>query len=283
MELKYRPVTPDQSVAMLVAAGKWKEAAELGPPAVELLAKALWEKPEIEIAVGLGRTKDPRTVRPLIKAIILNPNDGVAPAARQALVEFGPAAFEGLIATLKDDNFETRSIAAEFLGNLKDRRAVGPLVAALKDAYRPDTAIDALVKLRAPAVEPLLAKLKDLDPYVREYAATAPRPDQGRRAVEPLVAALEGSCAARAERGGPSSMGSPIHGGCAVDRGPERPGLDCAKGRPCARSGPGRGAAAPAIAALADLNPHVREAAARARWYPGRSRRRTVARRLERP
>ena len=209
------------------------------------------------------------------------------PAARQALVEFGPAAFEGLIATLKDDNFETRSIAAEFLGNLKDRRAVGPLVAALKDAYRPDTAIDALVKLRAPAVEPLLAKLKDLDPYVREYAATALGRIKDVRAVEPLVAALKDSAphvrnaAARAFVDGitdPRAVAPLI----AALKDPDwtvREGAALALAQAQERRGGGAGDCGP----RRHQSACPRSGGPGARWYPGRSRRRTVARRLERP
>jgi HEAT repeat protein len=79
------------------------------------------------------------------------------------------------------------------LGEIKDPRAVVPLIAALKDANDTfqNTAVEALGKLEAPAVEPLIAALKDTDVKVQKLAASALGEIKDPRAVEPLIGALK--------------------------------------------------------------------------------------------
>jgi HEAT repeat protein len=86
---------------------------------------------------------------------------------------------------LKGDPFWlNRRNAAEALGELRDPRAVEPLIAALMESRREvrDRAVGALRKIGAAAVEPLIAALKDPDPDLRFDAA---RVLEGRR--EPRV------------------------------------------------------------------------------------------------
>ena len=76
---------------------------------------------------------------------------------------------------------------------MKARRDVNGLIKALR--YRKDkgvraSAAEALVKIGAPAVEPLIAALKDKDSDVRYAAAKALGEIKDPRAVEPLIAAL---------------------------------------------------------------------------------------------
>ena len=106
-------------------------------------------------------------------------------------VALGALAVEPLIAALKNEEWDVRQVAAYALGEIKDPRAVEPLIAALKDAgwsVRP-AAAEALVKIGAPAMEPLIAALKDKD--VRA-SATEALVKIGAPAVEPLIAALKG-------------------------------------------------------------------------------------------
>jgi hypothetical protein len=103
---------------------------------------------------------------------------------------------EGLIKALgyqKDGS--VRMLAAGALGQMRDPRAVQPLIAALKDSDRhvPETAAEALVKIGTPAVEPLIVALKDSDSNVRRLAAGALGQIGDARAVEPLIAALTDS------------------------------------------------------------------------------------------
>ena len=76
---------------------------------------------------------------------------------------------------------------------MKARRDVNGLIKALR--YRKDkgvrqAAAEALVKIGAPAVEPLIAALKDESFSVRQAAAEA-LGKIGAPAVEPLIAALK--------------------------------------------------------------------------------------------
>jgi HEAT repeat protein len=86
-----------------------------------------------------------------------------------------------------------RQAAAEALGQIRDARAVEPLVAALKDkmASVREAAIKALVKIGTPSVMSLVAALKDEEWTARMVAAEALGQIGDARAVEPLVAALK--------------------------------------------------------------------------------------------
>jgi HEAT repeat protein len=132
-------------------------------------------------------------------------------------------AVEPLIAALRDEDPDVRSSSADALGEIGDSRAVEPLVAALKakeDAKRHpgdwgDKNNDfearkragyALERIGAPAVEPLIAALKDKLPdadrrhlqrqgrgdelMAREIEAKALSRIKDPRAVSALVAAL---------------------------------------------------------------------------------------------
>ena len=86
-----------------------------------------------------------------------------------------------------------RSVAAEALGRLGNRRAVEPLLAALTDE-------DATVRRRAigalgtigdtRGLKPLIAALNDGEPTIRRRAAVELRHFGDERAVMPLVATL---------------------------------------------------------------------------------------------
>jgi HEAT repeat protein len=136
---------------------------KIGTPAVEPLIRALsYGDPTVRApaAAVLGEIKDPRVVDPLIAA-------------------------------LKDNNRYVRQSAAWALGDVKDPRAVDSLIAALKDTNDEDVLCKALGKIGTPAVEPLIAALKDSDRSVRHAAAESLGEINDPRAVEPLIAALK--------------------------------------------------------------------------------------------
>ncbi|MGH9838914.1 MAG: HEAT repeat domain-containing protein [Blastocatellia bacterium] len=96
---------------------------------------------------------------------------------------------------LTSDDSKMRKQAAQKLGEIKDTRAIEPLIAALKDG-RSDVrraAAEALVKIGEAAVEPLVAAFKDSGSNVRQVAAKALGEIGDARAVEPLVAVLKDS------------------------------------------------------------------------------------------
>jgi len=164
-----------------------------------------------------------RNVGGLIKALRHEKHD-VRQAAARALGRIGDArAVEPLIAALKDKYFKLRETAAWALGYIGDARAVEPLIAVLKDkekgldlrqaaawaleqlGWKPDQGEDGAwywivrrdwekaVALGFPAVEPLIAVLKDAyeDGDVRQAAAGALGKIGDARALEPLIAALK--------------------------------------------------------------------------------------------
>ncbi|OHB85418.1 MAG: hypothetical protein A3J73_07260 [Planctomycetes bacterium RIFCSPHIGHO2_02_FULL_38_41] len=112
-------------------------------------------------------------------------------------VKLGKSAVRPLIATLKDKiNRNRREEAAKALGEIGDSRAVQPLIALLKDEKDENVvgkAELALCKLGKPAVEPLIAALKDANSpsRVRYVAASALGRIGDIRALDTLIAALK--------------------------------------------------------------------------------------------
>jgi len=186
--------------------------------------------------------RDPRAVEPLIAAL-KDPDANVRDSAVKALRHYGardpsasesliaalqnsdatvqgdaawalgmisrdPSAVESLNAALKDSDAGVRGDAAWALGLFKDPSGVELLIAALKDSdagaqcgvpsgFEPRVNIcadDSLVEIGAPAVEPLVAALNGSDSLTREGAAMAlgeiGNETEGDHCVEPLIAAL---------------------------------------------------------------------------------------------
>ena len=168
-------------------------------------------------ATALGQIGDARAVEPLVRLAALNDADpDVRNAAAKALVTLGPGAVKPLITALRSRAAEVRQ-AAEALGQI-GLPAIQLLVDALgeQDADLRSAAADALgklgwqpdmtvtgaiywvykrewgtcVEIGAPAVEPLIAALRDKDGEVREAAAAA-LIQIGAPSVQPLIAALD--------------------------------------------------------------------------------------------
>jgi HEAT repeat protein len=115
-------------------------------------------------------------------------------AAGEALVQMGALAVGPLIEALADGTKPVRSGAARVLGKIGDVRSVGPLIASLSDRTEGvrTAACSALVEIGAPAVQPLIAVLRDSrewEVYLCELGAHA-LVSIGIPAVEPLIAAL---------------------------------------------------------------------------------------------
>lgn len=98
-----------------------------------------------------------------------------------------------LIRQLSDQDYQVRNQAARQLGDLKDARAVEPLIAVLLDPSRDMVihAADALGKIKdARAVDPLISVLKSKDSGDRLFAAKALGEIGDPRAVLPLLPLL---------------------------------------------------------------------------------------------
>lgn len=96
----------------------------------------------------------------------------------------------GLIRALKDERQpEVQARAAEYLVELQDPRAIGPLVAALRYPHGTHIA-EGLPRFGPAVITPLIALLKDENTVSRIHAAMALGLAGDRRAVEPLMDAL---------------------------------------------------------------------------------------------
>ena len=189
--------------------------------AVEPLTQALKNEDDIvqqQAATALGKIGDLRAVEPLIQAL----NDKstyVRERTSWALGELRDArSVEPLTQTLKDEDLSVRVAAACVLGEIGDARAVEPLAQTLKDksigsrvtvealeklGWKPRGDIekahyltaknkwDELLRLGKPAVAPIIQGLKDKDEDARLKALSILEKIGGKRAVEPLIAALE--------------------------------------------------------------------------------------------
>jgi HEAT repeat protein len=101
---------------------------------------------------------------------------------------------DDLIIDLTDHNYTIRADAALALGNLREPRALEPLIEALNDSssfVRADVARALFVLKDARSVDPLIRALNDEDPEVRAGAASALGWIKDRRATDPLIQALD--------------------------------------------------------------------------------------------
>jgi hypothetical protein len=98
---------------------------------------------------------------------------------------------DAMLLDLKDTHWLNRKYAAESLGELKEVRAVGPLVEALSDEVGDvrQRAYDALIKLGGTAVPSLIPLLVSEEDDLRQSATEIIR-KIGKPSVEPLAVAL---------------------------------------------------------------------------------------------
>ncbi len=114
--------------------------------------------------------------------------------AGERLGELGGPAVEYLIWLLKHETVEYRFVAACALGEIKDPRAVAPLLAVMRGEKDDDVAgemIDALQWNKDPAVGPGLLKVMQEDKRLRSAAANALSYRRDPQAVEPILALLK--------------------------------------------------------------------------------------------
>jgi HEAT repeat protein len=137
--------------------------AEIGADAIDQLVEALNGNVisrRLRAAKVLGEIGDPRAVGPLTRALT-DELAGVRQAAARSLGAIAdPRAANALVSALADPSMDVRWIAALALAEMRDPRAVQTLLPELLRTKAPD-AVDALVKIGIPVVEPLLAMLAD--------------------------------------------------------------------------------------------------------------------------
>ena len=167
----------------------------IGKPAVTPLIAALKDKNKrirAYVAETLGKIKDVRAVEPLLKTLgDENDDDWVRGKTAVALGKIKDVrAVEPLITMLNNDAGPDSDFIGGVtwaLGQIGDVRAIEPLIAYMGRGSFLGCA-PALMQIGKPAVEPLIAALKD-EPY---RAAWALGEIGDVRAIEPLIATLNG-------------------------------------------------------------------------------------------
>ncbi len=115
----------------------------------------------------------------------------IAKSVRIRAKDPNAAKADAMLLDLKDSHWLNRKYAAEVLGELKDVRAVQPLVAALMDDVGDvrQRAYDSLIKIGGPAVPSLVPLLVSEEDELRQSVTEIIR-KIGKPAVEPLATAL---------------------------------------------------------------------------------------------
>lgn len=149
-------------------------------------------------ALALGKIGDTKALQPILKTL-KDPEDEVRIAGCLALGLFkDPSTFDDITNILLDDaKIEVRQAAAKALGYTQHPAALPYLMEALRDPFwwyerevQAGDLFNAIEKMGAMAVDPLIAALKDPEGTVRKYAALLLGRLGDTRAVEPLGMAL---------------------------------------------------------------------------------------------
>jgi len=106
---------------------------KIGAPAVDALLSLFNEKDypfyvRGDIALTLGKLKDPRAVEPLIASLEEETNPSYLSQVEYALYKIGKPAINPLLAVLKGDNPQRKIVAIRVLANLKAQEALEPLL-----------------------------------------------------------------------------------------------------------------------------------------------------------
>ena len=123
-----------------------------------------------EAVTTLGEMGDDRCVEPVVRAL----RDGdwqVREAAIEAVGMIGSPCVEPVVRLLRD--WDIRKAAIVALGKIKDERVLEPLIGQLRNDEFNELATEALAEIGQPAVEKLVAALKEKDENVRKQAVIA--------------------------------------------------------------------------------------------------------------
>ncbi|MEK6803734.1 MAG: HEAT repeat domain-containing protein [Nitrospirota bacterium] len=158
---------------------------------VELLA---YDGKTVVLDVGDEALEDFLKIKPGDGATIRVVEEGgkrIAKSFRIRAKDPNAAKADAMLIDLKDSHWLNRKYAAEVLGELKDPRAVLPLVEALTDEVGDvrQRAYDSLIKIGGTAVASLVPLLASEEDDVRQSATEIIR-KIGKPAVEPLAIAL---------------------------------------------------------------------------------------------
>lgn len=177
---------PDPALRMYASVGLMNVGGRI---AIKLLLSALSNPETHWLAVKILDQIGDRDVDLLIEAL---KDEKTRWYARQKLIELDGAVLPALEDGLKSEDPLTRESISMVLGEVRDSRAVKPLIEALKDEeHFVMTSAASLIQIGDPtSVEPLIELLTSQNEQVRLYAAYALGGLNDERAVEPLIALL---------------------------------------------------------------------------------------------
>lgn len=171
-------------------------------PLIEYLARGRPTMLRVAAIEALGHLGDVQAIKAL-KETLLDDDPDVRAIVAKALERFGeshveprhiqgPTDYRWLVVQLDNKDWRTREATVKALGQLGDRRAVGPLIGQLADNNDNvrRAVVEALGQLGEPAVLPLIDSLTAGDWLVRESAAKALGHLADARAVQPLIELL---------------------------------------------------------------------------------------------
>jgi HEAT repeat protein len=107
-----------------------------------------------------------------------------------ALTAIGKPAIGALLNALRDENTLVRQGAIETLGNLREERAVIPLIESLNDPDLSQFSCSALIKIGEPAVEQLLNRSNDPNEYFHRKIMLALANIADKRAADVLLSSI---------------------------------------------------------------------------------------------
>lgn len=156
-----------------------EELVKIGSPAVEPLIKSLKKKDnnaQVSAAIALGRIKDPRVVKPLMKSLEKTDSDWVKRTIAEALGEIGdPAAAASLIRFLRNcGGSRNAEVITRALGKIGNPQAILPILYSMSEwnADHHRVAVEeVLLKFGEQAVESLIPVLNS-DSYTKRADAT---------------------------------------------------------------------------------------------------------------
>jgi HEAT repeat protein len=180
----------EQAVAAL---GKIKEPIAIDP--LSDLSTDQYEGVQMMAVKALANFEDPGAAHALIKFLNAD-NKGVKSEAVLALVRAGDIVIDQIIKELvnRNNDYGMRSSCADTLAQIKDPKAVQPLIETLKsvDSSLRGASARALGKIKdLRAVHPLINALGDSDALVRLRAVQALAELKSPLSIEPLINALQ--------------------------------------------------------------------------------------------
>ncbi|MEI6518634.1 MAG: HEAT repeat domain-containing protein [bacterium] len=196
-DLGWAPETAEDRAIFAVIRGDIQTAVAEGVAAFEAIASALTDpEPEVKTMAitALGALGDVRAVE-LLKKVVHDQNQGVRQAALKAMVVLVDEenVLEMMRGFLKDKMGYVRKEAATILGEMRDPKSVGSLVASLRDDVDEVrlSVVEALGKIGDQrAVIPLMSQYKDMDYQVRTSVAIALGELGDKRAIDTLLKML---------------------------------------------------------------------------------------------